>query len=368
MKVFYMKLEGYQERYTELLSKWTTDGFENASLEVVPIEGTPLGKSIETGSVLDAHGRSHFALTQVANLVQHLKSASSKDCIYIEDMFLPGYEAIPYILQQMPADFRPFVVARNHAQSIDIDDFTFPMRNWMSHYEKMVAETTDLIVCGSTIHEEAMKVDQWRAKTLVAGLPFDGKTVRELAGNEVKWADKKKKVVYSSRWDEEKQPWLFLALAESLHRHGIECVVCTGGKELRGHFTSVATALRLEKEGKLVIRRNCTKPEYYREMNSARVQFNCARQDFVSYTMLEASALGTASVLPCFRSFPEAYECTDRKKHLYVPFDMSHAEELIIALMNSETEPIGIRLPAKWHDRSIGLIASAIKERSDRAQ
>lgn len=359
MRVFYLHLEGYKERYTELLTTWTVDRFTAHGIEVVLVTGDTLSEGIKVGSVLDAHGRSYFALTQIAALVKMLATMSSEDWIYIDDMFTPGYEALPYILHQVEASKRPKIIARNHAQSVDIDDFTFPMRSWMGHYEELVANTAHAIICGSTIHAEIMRVVGWKCPVYTLGLPFDKTSVQTLAGAIPAWENKRVKVIYSSRWDIEKQPWIFCEIVERLHNK-IEFVVCTGSKELRGLRDSVNWALQLEAEGKLKIIRNATKPMYYQELASSRVQFNCARQDFVSYTMLEASALGTASVLPCFRSFPEAMEGTDRKLHLYTPFDIEHACELIEYWCASSTPPKNVEAPATHHHKMLDRLADYI--------
>ena len=48
-----------------------------------------------------------------------------------------------------------------------------------------------------------------------------------------------------------------------------------------------------------------TKEQYYQELNDCRVQFNSALQDYVSWTVIEATAFGADIVYPNFSSFPE---------------------------------------------------------------
>ena len=66
-------------------------------------------KSISVGQVLDAHGRSYFGMSQIMNLVQMMRNGecAGEDVIYFEDMFQPGIDALPYIFQQSPDNYRP---------------------------------------------------------------------------------------------------------------------------------------------------------------------------------------------------------------------------------------------------------------------
>ena len=49
---------------------------------------------------------------------------TGEDIIFFEDMFQPGMESLPYIMDQIPAeDRRPQVWIRCLAQAVDPDDF-----------------------------------------------------------------------------------------------------------------------------------------------------------------------------------------------------------------------------------------------------
>ncbi len=112
-KLYYMGLESYEARYTLQLTEWNRRVFDRRGLDVVYVPGTTIDNSqaISVGQVLDAHGRSYFGMSQMMNLVQIMKNGevTSADVIYFEDMFQPGIESLPYILNQVPADQRPRV-------------------------------------------------------------------------------------------------------------------------------------------------------------------------------------------------------------------------------------------------------------------
>ena len=110
MKIFYMGLESYQARYTFQLTDWTERAYKKRGIDYVIVPGTTIDDSeaIVTGQVLDAHGRSYFGMSQMMNLVQMMKAGevTKSDIVFFEDMFQPGMESLPYILQQVDEEFR----------------------------------------------------------------------------------------------------------------------------------------------------------------------------------------------------------------------------------------------------------------------
>ncbi len=145
-KLFYMGLEPYEGRYTLQLSDWSRRAFERRGVDWVSVPGTTIDntKAIQVGQVLDAHGRSYFAMSQMMNLVQMMRNGevTGEDVVFFEDMFQPGMESLPYIMDQIPAEQRPKVFIRCLAQAVDPDDFVhvWGMGKWMSLYEEMCNE------------------------------------------------------------------------------------------------------------------------------------------------------------------------------------------------------------------------------------
>lgn len=339
-RIFYLPLEPYQERYTESLTGWTVSRFSaEPDVSLVTIEGRSLpgnGK-INVGSVLDAHGRAYWSATQIAELVRTLHSTetSSEDAIYLDDMFTPGYEAIPYILNQMPGSRAPRVFARNHAQTVDPDDFTFKMRAWMRSYEKMVYSSAAAIFCASSAHRELMEVamlDRERADISVVGLPYDHNAVRAIYPYPlVPLIDRPHRVIYSSRFDVEKQPHFFMDVVEASDAR-IEFVLCTGGDQVRSTDRRALLRLsELERSGRITVRRGCKKATYYATLASCRAQINTARQDFISYTAIEASSFQTPTLAPAYRSFPEALR--NNPRYLFVPWSVKDAVNKLYELV-----------------------------------
>ena len=336
MTIYFMPLEKYIERYTYQLQEWTERRFQTYGLDYVVVEGKNLRKDerIKTGVALDAHGRSYYALTQTAEMVRLLQEGdiAQEDILYNQDMFQPGWEAIPYILDQMPPEKRPRTYTHCLAQSIDVNDFTFPMRRWMRHYELLVDSTISGILVASDCMVDLLRMAMFTAPIHLVGLMFDKYEVRERAGKLKPLYERKNRVVFASRWDEEKQPWFYMDMIEKIKRavgisydlQDCEFAICTGAEHLRSNKPEyVRRAKEMEKDGKLVICENLTKNQYYKILGDSRAHFNCALQDFVSNTLNEASALGTPSLLPAYLSFPEAVN--NNRDHLYVPWSIDDA-------------------------------------------
>ena len=159
-----MGLESYEARYTLQLTEWNRRVFDRRGLDVVYVPGSTIDntKSISVGQVLDAHGRSFFGMSQMMNLVQMMRSGecSGEDVIYFEDMFQPGIESLPYIIDQCDENNMPRIFVRCLAQSIDPDDFVhvWGMDKWMGLYEKMVNEFADGILATNEEMVPYMKV------------------------------------------------------------------------------------------------------------------------------------------------------------------------------------------------------------------
>jgi hypothetical protein len=66
---------------------------------------------------------------------------------------------------------------------------------------------------------------------------------------------------------------------------------------------------------------------------NAKVQFNCADQDFVSYTLLEAAAFNCAPLYPRYLTFPDALQHNNR--HLYEKRNLQDAKAKLYELLDA---------------------------------
>jgi len=354
-KLYYMGLEPYKARYTLQLQEWNTRVFDKRGLDYVVVPGETLSndQAIVTGQVLDAHGRSYFGMSQLMNLVKLMKAGevTSEDVIYFEDMFQPGFESLPYILNQVPASHRPKIFVRCLAQSIDPDDFVhvWGMSKWMGHYEQMVCEAVNQ--SGGAVlatNEEMvmnMKIAGWEAPIYnISGLAFGKEEVQSRVESIKPFGERKHRVVFSARWDQEKQPDFYMDVIEGWYkRHpggaGIEFSICSGAKLKSNNDSYMERTRQLQALDVLDIYEDLDKNDYYNVVNDSRVVFNCALQDWVSNTVSEADSLGCNVLYPAYRSFPESF--ANDHERMYVPWSIDDALDKLEKLLKKPHENMG---------------------------
>ena len=368
-KLYYMGLEAYEARYTLQLTEWNRRVFDRRGLDVVYVPGSTIDntQSISVGQVLDAHGRSYFGMSQMMNLVQMMRQGevTSEDVIYFEDMFQPGIESLPYILDQVPAGQRPRIYVRCLAQAIDPDDFVhvWGMAGWMSTYEKMVNHFVTGVLATNEEMVAHMRIAGWTAPIYnISGLAFGKEEVLERIGgaeNIRPFEERKRRVGFAARWDQEKQPGFFMDLIEmygELTTEPCEFVIYSGGPLRSNNAEYVTRARAMEAAGKLKIYDNISKNEYYAHLNNTRVLFNCALQDWVSNTVSEADTLGCNVLYPAYRSFPETF--ANDPNRLYVPWSIDDAYHKMQNLLRDPHHNMG--LISDWNNSTIDRVIDIV--------
>jgi hypothetical protein len=374
-----MGLESYEARYTLQLTEWNRRVFDRRGLDVVYVPGSTIDdtKSISVGQVLDAHGRSYFSMSQMMNLVQMMRNGevTNEDVIYFEDMFQPGIESLPYIMDQIPAEQRPAIYVRCLAQAIDPDDFVhvWGMAKWMGLYEKMVNEFVTGVLATNEEMVAHMRIAGWTAPIYnISGLAFGKEEVLERIGgaeNIRPFAARKRRVGFAARFDQEKQPGFYMDLAERFQENNTDVTfaIFSGGPLRSNNPEYVARARAMAAAGKLEIHENLTKNEYYALINDSRVLFNCALQDWVSNTVSEADTLGCNVLYPAYRSFPETF--ANDLNRLYIPWSEDDAYEKLKLLLNEPHHNMG--LISDWNngtvDRIVDIITDNHRARWDRS-
>ena len=356
-----MGLESYEARYTLQLQDWNERVFKRRGIDYEIVTGAELttDKKIVTGSVLDAHGRTYYSMMQTANLVKLMKEGkiTNEDVIFYEDMFTPGIESLPYILDQVPLAYRPRVFVRCLAQSIDPDDFVNRegMANWMRKFEQMVDEFVDGILVASEEMVAHLRIAGMKAPIYVTGLPFGKGEVLERIPLQNPLVSRTKRVGFAARWDDEKQPDFYMDLAEAFHKDHplVEFAVFCGHPELKSNnpkYVERANALENSDKANFKVYTGLKKNDYYRLLADSVVLFNCALQDWVSNTVSEADTLGTLTLYPAYRSFPEVF--ANNAKNMYIPWSIDDAadrlEKMFLKPSNYETGLI-----SHWQDGTI---------------
>jgi hypothetical protein len=344
-----MGLEPYKARYTLQLQEWNTTVFDRRGINYIVVPGETLSndQAIVTGQVLDAHGRTYYGMSQLMNLIRMMKQGelNNEDVIYFEDMFQPGIESLPYIMDQIDPIHRPRIFVRCLAQSIDPDDFVhvWGMAKWMPQYEKLVDSFVSGVLATNEEMVAHMKIAGWEAPIYnISGLAFGKAEVQSRVATIKPFNERKMRVVFSARWDQEKQPDFYMDLIETWYKQNgpeLEFCVCSGGK-LKSNSDSYMQRTRdLVDRGLLTIYEDLEKNEYYDIVNDSRVVFNCALQDWVSNTVSEADALGCNVLYPAYRSFPETF--ANDHTRLYVPWSIDDAMDKLEALLDEPHPNMG---------------------------
>jgi hypothetical protein len=373
-----MGLEPYKARYTLQLQEWNRAVFERRGIdyEIVPGETLSNDQAIVTGQVLDAHGRTYFGMSQLMNLIRLMKAGevTNEDVIYFEDMFQPGIESLPYILDQVSANMRPRIAVRCLAQTIDPDDFVhvWGMQEWMGHYEKMVDSFADIVLATNEEMVMHMKVAGWKAPVYnISGLAFGKDEVRSRVPGMLKpFVERAFRVGFAARWDQEKQPDFYMDLIEEYYKlqalpyndwPQVEFCVFSGSKLRSNNSSYMERTRRLQAEGKLTVYEDLEKNDYYALLNDTRVLFNCALQDWVSNTASEADALGANILYPAYRSFPEAF--ANDPERLYVPWSLRDAVQKLVPLLQRPHANMG-KFSA-WNDGTIDRVCDIIEGKGE---
>lgn len=324
---WYVPLESLKARYTSQLGeKWMPKTFDDmAGLDwkwqaVVPPN---VSEEITTGSVLDGVNRGVVCMSQVRELLIRINEIKSEDVIFLQDFWTPGIEALFYALHLR--NVTPWIYAMCHAQSVDEYDFTYPMRPWMRHFELGIAEHLSGMFVASTIHREQLKAAGFNCPIHVVGLPIDSEEIQDRI---IPLKTRKENmVVFSSRLNNEKNPYFMLDVARtflSTHQDWT-WEVTTSAAEFKSEIPGLLNSLQAyaSAQPRFKLRARLTKDSYYETLRRARIQFNSSLQDYVSWTLLEAAIAGCEPVYPNYRSFPECLP----DFRLYTPFSLYHALE-----------------------------------------
>ncbi len=380
-KLYYMGLESYEARYTLQLQDWNERVFGKRDIDYEIITGEELdnSKAIVTGSVLDAHGRTYYSLSQTMSLIQKMKNGeiTSDDVIFYEDMFTPGLECLPYIMDQSPPEFRPKVYVRFLAQTTDPDDFLIRegMFDWMRKYEEMLDQFVDGIMVASEEFVAHLRIAGIKSPIYVTGLPYGKEEVRGRIDSNVPLKERANRVGFAARWDDEKQPHFYMDLAEAYYKIDptMEFAIFCGHPELKSNDPEyVERALALQggennsgwpdRKANFKIYTGLKKNDYYELLANSKVLFNCALQDWVSNTVSEADTFGTLTLYPAYRSFPEVF--ANNGNHLYVPWSLEDAieklQKMTSAIDNEDVSKYNIGKISDYQDGTIDRTLDAM--------
>ena len=344
--LFYFPLESYKARYTCQLSAkgvgWLESRWIENNIPYTRVEpNIETHDSISSGSVLDACQRGIYSCHQVAEFLKMLQNGqvTSNDVLYFDDFWTPGLEALPYAFNL--TGINPRIYGLLHAQSVDINDFTYKMLPWIRHIEKGYGACFDGIFVSCDALQDAVLRGGIGSPGNVfkTGLPFNSDRVRDYFPNKWRYIEKKEQIVFSSRWDTEKDPLFFLKVAQNFadFEPHFKFVITTSHEKLQSNDQKLLEALNqyLKRNSNLEVRENQTKEQYYTTLLESKFQFNCAHQDYISWTLLEAITCSCIPIYPNYLSFPEFLS----EEYMYDKGDPGDAVNTILSFELESHDP-----------------------------
>jgi hypothetical protein len=354
--LFYLPLEPYIERSSYFMSApngWFEQhaaamGYSTSAGNFVRVDASDECKSshsgtIKSGVVLDAPHRAAWAASQVSSLCLMVAKGEVKDgdMVFFEDFWHPGMEGFFYACRI--AGIKPVTGAFCFAQTLDEFDFITPLKDFVAPVEDGFAAGLDYIFFASEVIRGRALARHWGVdKCHAVGLPFNSTLLKEQLSNttqaitEVPWGcEKNGRVIFTSRFDESKNPHFFLDVVAAMPDISFD-LTCPRGVPtldpiLMGRISSLNNLHLLDTSR--------SKADYYSALAHASVQFNCARQDWVAWTLIEACMAGCVPVYPRHRDFP--FELADFPSPcLYKNQDLESACQAIHLALLVSTESI----------------------------
>lgn len=316
---------------------WAEKNFKKYGVKFTRVDGQKLGQTIKDGVVLDACGRSYYAMSQIMEMVKYINQGqvTDDDVIYVEDFWHPGIESLFYIRQLKGMEFKigTFV----HAQSVDDTDFSWKMREWMRPIEQGYGNQYDFIfTCSHILRQLCIVAGVAREDNIFhVGLPYNSERLLEQIKG-MGWEEQKKdgSVIFASRFDDEKDPMFFLDLVETCPNIQFKLVnprkdrPITSNKAVLDRLNGVLK----RPDNNLTIIYTFDKITYYKELSKASVMFNCANQDWVSWTLLEGITFECNPLYPIWKDFE--YELKGNPNYLYEKRNLLECKEKLEKLIN----------------------------------
>lgn len=352
-RIIYLPLEAYQSRYTEYTAArrgMYETIFTDNKIPFITLRPTEEVLQIKTGAVLDGLARSvwGFAQTSMLNgMIAGGKVNPEEDVIYIEDFWHPGFEMIPYVQSLIHGNDRSKhvpVYAFCHAQSTDPFDFTAPWAWWIRDMERGWLTYLNRVFCAT--HQMKYQFQDGMldsTKLQPIGHIWNSKALEFLFS--VSKPDhsmpRQPWVVYSSRLDTEKNPLFFCEVAKRVleKRPHVVFKICSGHNNIKTNDPAIkATIVDMAQKfpDNFDVELELSKAEYFDILRNASVQMNTADQDFISYTLLEATYFGCAPLYPNYHTFPDALNRAE--ECLYKHKDVDDAVEKLLALLDNKKQ------------------------------
>lgn len=288
-KTIYVPIESIDKRYTNHLHLDILDYLNTNNINYIEVKAQKLDESFKLadGMFLDAAStiftKSH-QMCEIANMYR-AGLIDNETTFFFSDIWFPGIESLAYL--NYFHNVKPKITGFLHAGSFTDTDFVRDMERWAKMFEEIVFDIADEIFVGSEfIKNDVIKkrlID--KNKLTVTHLPLDKKL------DSFNTTEKENIVIFNGRLCDEKQPHLFLELADKFENQG---------------YTFINTQSL-----------DMTKEKYYKLLAKSKFVVSFALQENFGFGIAEAVKLGCIPVLPNKLVYPEFYN----KAYLYNSFE-----------------------------------------------
>ena len=286
--LWYLPLEPLEGRYTVLMDRQLARSFTRRKVSYRYVCPEPLTSTIETGAFLDANGTIHYKASQIRMMAEYFRDGrvSDGDHFFISDLWFPGIEALKYMAYFAGLTIHVWGII--HAGSYTDTDYVRGMSEWAQHSERGWLRLASGVFVGSRFHKDDL-ISKGRcdaSKIHATGLVYDTEDVLKMTeAYDGDMSSKKDRVVFAGRVCDEKQPWVFDAMAERFAGEDVE-------------FVKTADL-------------NLSKEHYFDLLWGSKAIFSAALQENFGYSVLEATTLGCRPVVPDRLAYRDIYpeEC-----------------------------------------------------------
>lgn len=296
-------IEPLEGRYSEQWNNWFEEHLQGKDYHTILPTRLDVEDKIVDGAFLDIVGTNYFKAKQIAfisSLIRKGHIPRDKRVVFIfHDGWFP-IEQLAYIRDGLGCHEWKFI-GIFHDGTYDQWDFTARknMYIWGEDLENSWFRIYDAVVVGSQYHKDVLLEKRKIAAGKVHVIPWKVEVPEDLIGTK-----KENIVVFPHRLDVEKQPQLFVALAERFKDSGYQ-------------FITTQSKVR-------------SKREYYELLAKSKICVSFSLLEMFGIAMVEAALLRCVPLVPdrlSYRElFPSKYRYLDFEDLCWLVSEYMHAE------------------------------------------
>ena len=318
MRIIDVPIEPIPMRYSEQWGRWFEKEFHGHKVPAVRINVEPMSEEIKQGRFLDICGTHYYKAKQLGQISYLMEGGffTDDDVFFFHDLWFPGIEMLFYMRDALDMKFK--ITGVLHAGSWDPQDMIShkEMNRWAWHLESAILKEVDAVFVATHFHRLLIRNyfgdgHEFLKKIHVTGLP--------IYPNEFARPDCKKQniIVFPHRWNDEKQPKVWLEFKERL----IDTYTI-----IRDQWKFIDTFTLKTKE------------EYYNVLNTAKISVSFALQETWGIAMQESVLCGCLPVVPDRLSYEEMYPWWAKYVDDEVPISINRAIETVLMFINPKEE------------------------------